>query len=38
MTKRNLRSIIIAVVIIGLVLLLWDELRDFGAELYRFFN
>lgn len=38
MAKRNLRSIIIAIVIIGLIVLLWDQLNDFGAELYRFFN
>ncbi len=38
MTWHKIRPILILAVIIGLTLLLWDELRGFGAELYRFFN
>ena len=38
MTWRKFRPILVSIVAIGLILLLWDELRDFGADLYRFFR
>lgn len=38
MMWHRIRPILISIVMIALVLLLWDELRDFGAELYRFFR
>jgi hypothetical protein len=36
--KRNWRSVAAAVVIAILTLVLWDELQDLGAELYRLFS
>jgi uncharacterized protein HemY len=38
MSKAKVVSVIAAVVVIVLVLVLWTELQDFGAEIYRFFN
>lgn len=38
MSRAKLISVIGTVVAVVLVLVLWNELQDFGAEIYRFFN
>lgn len=38
MTRRSWRVIAIVVVVALLIVLLYPQLQDFGAELYRFFN
>lgn len=36
--KAKAGHAVVVIVLALLALLLWDELKDLGAELYRFFN
>jgi hypothetical protein len=38
MTRNRLVRLIMIAVALILIVVLWDELNDLGAELYRFFN
>lgn len=38
MSRRRIFSVLTLVIGLILVFVLWEELQDFGAEIYRFFN
>ena len=36
--KKTWRNLLVLAVLLLLVVLLWDQLKDFGAEIYNAFN